>query len=99
SLWIYKQQMGIKTFVIFEFNKNPADSLDENTAMFISFKTKDGKIINADVDKKTFQIDGRWLSGRAINGIDSNELESITSGTWDVRTGARTNENITEIIK
>ncbi|WP_423825787.1 hypothetical protein, partial [Salmonella enterica] len=23
----------------------------------------------------------------------------ITSGTWDVRTGARTNENITEIIK
>ncbi|MGK7364038.1 hypothetical protein ACSQ96_22650, partial [Salmonella enterica] len=25
--------------------------------------------------------------------------ESITSGTWDVRTGARTNENITEIIK
>ncbi|ENW7163183.1 TPA: hypothetical protein ACIWE3_003738, partial [Salmonella enterica subsp. enterica serovar Saintpaul] len=53
----------------------------------------------ADVDKKTFQIDGRWLSGRAINGIDSNELESITSGTWDVRTGARTNENITEIIK
>ncbi|HIE8192364.1 TPA: hypothetical protein ACXPOL_003660, partial [Salmonella enterica] len=27
------------------------------------------------------------------------ELESITSGTWDVRTGARTNENITEIIK
>lgn len=99
SLWIYKQQMGIKTFVIFEFNKNPADSLDENTAMFISLKTKDGKVINADVDKKTFQIDGRWLSGRAINGIDSNELESITSGTWDVRTGARTNENITEIIK
>ncbi|ECF6051809.1 hypothetical protein FNN84_11435 [Salmonella enterica subsp. salamae] len=99
ALWIYKQQMGIKTFIIFEFNKNPADFLDGNTAMFISLKTKDGEIINADVDKKTFKIDGRWLSGRAINGIDIDELESITSGTWDVRTGVRTNENVTEIIK
>ncbi|EIJ9842394.1 TPA: DUF6056 family protein [Salmonella enterica subsp. enterica serovar Typhimurium] len=97
ALWIYKQQIGIKTFVIFEFNKNPADYLDDNTAMFISLKTKDGKIINADVDKKTFKIDDKWISGRAINGLKINDLESITSGTWDVRTGVRTNENVTKV--
>ncbi|EBL0201820.1 DUF6056 family protein [Salmonella enterica] len=97
ALWIYKQQIGIKTFVIFEFNKNPADSIDDNTAMFIHINNKDGKSINADVDKKTYYIDGRWFSGRAINNIDVNSIKSITSGTWDVHTGQRKTEYLSLI--
>ncbi|EBU8357381.1 hypothetical protein DNZ67_06845 [Salmonella enterica subsp. enterica serovar Typhimurium] len=97
ALWIYKQQIGIKTFVIFEFNKNPADSIDDNTAMFIHINNKDGKYINADVDKKTYYIDGRWFSGRAINNIDVNSIKSITSGTWDVHTGQRKTEYLSLI--
>lgn len=46
--------MGIKIFVIFEFNKNFVDFFDENIVMFISLKIKDGKVINVDVDKKIF---------------------------------------------
>ncbi|EAA4081114.1 hypothetical protein DO628_03930 [Salmonella enterica subsp. salamae] len=99
SLWIYKQQIGIKTFVIFEFNKNPSDSLDENTAMFIHINTKDGRSINADVDKKTYEIDGRWLSGRAIDGADINNIKSITSGTWDIHNGQRKSEYLSLITQ
>ncbi|EDS8307718.1 hypothetical protein BFK02_004720, partial [Salmonella enterica subsp. enterica serovar Java] len=91
--------IGIKTFVIFEFNKNPSDSLDENTAMFIHINTKDGRSINADVDKKTYEIDGRWLSGRAIDGADINNIKSITSGTWDIHNGQRKSEYLSLITQ
>ncbi|MFB1943689.1 hypothetical protein ACEZAG_21275, partial [Salmonella enterica subsp. enterica] len=71
----------------------------ENTAMFIHINTKDGRSINADVDKKTYEIDGRWLSGRAIDGADINNIKSITSGTWDIHNGQRKSEYLSLITQ
>ncbi len=95
SFWVYKEQLGSKTYILYEFSANPAKILAGNTALFVHLYKKDGSMMAVDVEKNSIDVDGRWFSGRTIQSISKHDIETISTGTWNVDTKKIINEYTT----
>ena len=93
NIWLFKEQAWIKNYIIYEFNKDPADVIKPGIGMFIHIKDTDGNEHTLDVEPRSLIINGRFLSGINAGNVSVSNAHELIVGTWDGNTGKRLTEN------
>lgn len=93
NIWLFKEQVWIKNYIIYEFNKDPADVIKPGIGMFIHIKDTDGNEHTLDVEPRSLIINGRFLSGINAGNVSVSNAHELIVGTWDGNTGKRLTEN------